>query len=336
MSRIVWIEMPTLNPIVTHTYLKAIGKAYILNKYKVKYYNVGEEISNADVRNDIFVVATAQSVLRLASKGSRHIVLWVQGLWAEESRLRNGGLLRYKVVRVLEKIALEKCEKVFLVSNAMLRYYQNEMDIDLRSKAYIMPCSNEVIHDKSFYVKGKYETPSFVYAGGLQTYQCISETFEAYSRIEKIDRRASLTILTPSVEEAESATEKYGLKRVRIEYVTGDDLVTRLSHAKYGFVIRDDSPVNRVSTPTKISSYISNGVIPIYSKSIVSFSESFQNIRYQLPYNRETFERDYQEFEKLKIESDEIAAEYADYFNRELDFEARYNEISTFLTSSQR
>lgn len=331
MSRTVWIEMPTINPIVTHSYLKAIGKSYEINNCNVIYYKAGEAIPDANLRSDICVVATARSALKWASKGSKHIVLWVQGLWAEESRLRHGGSLRYGVVRLLEKVALEISEKVFLVSEAMLRFYQEEMGIDLRSKAYVMPCSNEVFHEESFYAAGKYETPSFVYAGGFQAYQCIGETFEAYSRIEKVDNRASLTILTPQAEEAISATKKYGLKKAEIEYAEGDELVARLRHVKYGFVIRDDSPVNRVSTPTKLSSYISNGIIPIYSKSILGFSESFMNQKYKIAYNKSTFLSDYIAFEKIHIKPSEIASEYMSYFNRELNYENRLNDICSFL-----
>lgn len=44
-----------------------------------------------------------------------------------------------------------------------------------------------------------------------------------------------------------------------------------LADVKFGFVLRNDVPVNRVATPTKLSSYLSAGVIPVFSKYLKDF-----------------------------------------------------------------
>lgn len=46
-----------------------------------------------------------------------------------------------------------------------------------------------------------------------------------------------------------------------------------LRDVKFGFVLRDDIAVNNVATPTKLSSYLSAGVIPIYSSALKDFYE---------------------------------------------------------------
>lgn len=62
--------------------------------------------------------------------------------------------------------------------------------------------------------------------------------------------------------------------------VPKDDVKKELSSVNYGFIIREDSIVNRVATPTKISSYMSAGVIPIFSTCLKDFSVLAQNLKY--------------------------------------------------------
>ena len=74
--------------------------------------------------------------------------------------------------------------------------------------------------------------------------------------------------------------KKRGIKNFEIGFTTKDDLPNYLAKAKFGFVIRKDNPVNRVSTPTKVSSYLSCGVIPICGASVQSMVE----IAHKTPY----------------------------------------------------
>ena len=48
-------------------------------------------------------------------------------------------------------------------------------------------------------------------------------------------------------------------------------LKKKLEEVTYGFILRHDIEVNRVATPTKISSYLSAGVLPIYSSCLKDF-----------------------------------------------------------------
>ena len=53
--------------------------------------------------------------------------------------------------------------------------------------------------------------------------------------------------------------------------VPKEQVKSELENATYGFIIRHDIEVNRVATPTKISSYLSAGVLPIYSNCLIDF-----------------------------------------------------------------
>ncbi|MFH4294131.1 hypothetical protein WAJ58_23570, partial [Acinetobacter baumannii] len=60
-----------------------------------------------------------------------------------------------------------------------------------------------------------------------------------------------------------------------IKYVSLENLDTELLKYKYGFLIRENHIVNNVATPTKMNSYLANGIIPIYLSFIDHFKVNF-------------------------------------------------------------
>ena len=81
---------------------------------------------------------------------------------------------------------------------------------------------------------------------------------------------------------AKEILEKYQVKNYSIDYVCQERLKEEFRTAKFGFCIRDDIEVNRVATPTKLSNYIANGIIPIYSRCIDSFAKQSDGFKFGL------------------------------------------------------
>lgn len=328
MNRVVWVELLESNGVVTDVYLKTIGEAFECLGFDVNYTH---NLSDHDARkDDVYVVAVAPSVMRLRKKGAKHIVFWAQGIWPEESYMRNRNKVSYWMCGLIEKHALKEAERVFAVSNAQVRHYEKKYRLPLKGKTYVMPCSNESMHEESFCSEGKYDNPVFIYAGSLAKYQCIDMMLDAFSRIQQVEPKSSLLFYTEQQEEARVLVEQHNLDNVTIGYAPPDELNAVLAKAKYGFVIRDDSAVNRVATPTKISSYISNGVIPVYSRSLEAFDESSGGI-VRLPYRESSVEDDFVALEKRRIAPEEMLREYSAYFNKELNCRNRVECISEFL-----
>jgi hypothetical protein len=73
------------------------------------------------------------------------------------------------------------------------------------------------------------------------------------------------------------------VKNFTVEYYPDRQLQQVLQQATYGFIVRDDSPINQVATPTKISSYMANGVLPIFSDSLKDFTRMSANLSYAFP-----------------------------------------------------
>ena len=124
-------------------------------------------------------------------------------------------------------------------------------------------CSNEPFHREAFFTEGKYDHPVFLYAGSLAKYQRIDLMLDAFAQAQQALPEARLLFYTRELDEAKRLVEERGLHNVEISYKTQVELPAAIAVAKYGFVIRDDSIVNRISTPTKISTYIANGIIPL-------------------------------------------------------------------------
>lgn len=324
----VWVKLYVQNPTVTSKYLKAIGGAYGSLGFSVNYFTDDKIIKPA--KSDILVVATAMDVFKLHVNGFKYIVFWSQGVWPEESFLRHESRYRLSICNFVEKCALLWADRVFLVSNAMLRHYENKYGIELASKSCVMACTNEEIHPEAFEVEDKYSRPIFTYAGSLVKYQCIERMLGAFARVHAVLPEAKFLFFTEDVDEANRRVSAMNLDGVVVDSKPQDQIWKSLAQAKYGFVLREDSVINRVATPTKISSYLANGVIPIYGACIESFSETGRDIM-RIEYNDDSFVEDILSFERAEIAASDVFKQYSDYFENNLSLANRADDIRAFL-----
>lgn len=236
-------------------------------------------------KNEYVLVSTATDFLRLYIKGFRHILLWQQGVMAEESFMRNHSKLRYKILSAIDKFAIKKAKFIFLVSNAQKDYYEKKYNLSI-DRYYIMPCYNDKLNPAAFDSPEKYERNVFSYVGSLAVWQCFEETVRLYKRIEDAVDNSELRVFTKSKEEAKRILTCYGVKHFTIDCLPPEKLSEALNEVKYGFVLRNDDPVNNVATPTKFSSYLSAGVIPITTTAIKDFSNKVKGSDYACILNR--------------------------------------------------
>ena len=329
LSSRIWIELCKSNGIVTDAYLHAIGDSFGRIGYRVEYtYSAGECLGT---KSDIYVVAVAPSAAKLLAKGKRNIVFWAQGVWPEESFERHESRIRFAVCSFVEKQALSGAKRVFVVSSAQQHHYERKYSMNLSKKAFVMSCSNEPFHREAFFSEGKYNRPVFLYAGSLAKYQCIDLMLDAFEQAQRVLPEARLLFYTNQQDEAKRLVKERGLNNVEIDYKAKDKLSDAIAAAKYGFVIRDDSIVNRVSTPTKISTYISNGIIPIYSSSLLSFSETAEGLM-RVPYERDAFVENLLSVESRSIDPNEVLSQYEDYYRKELSYESKEPLLDAFLS----
>ena len=274
------------NEVVTFNNVNILKEAASLLHLELIETTTISECIRVGTKNDIYIVIVDTDVVALWIRGRRRICNWFQGIIPEESYMRNKSKLRYYILSLMEKFALDKSSINLLVSQAMLSHYNTKYHKIYDKKSYIFPCFNTKLNENAFFYSGKYSSNTFVYAGGLDVWQCFDYTLEVYKSFEDLEIKGTkLIVMTKDQEFAKRKIQQTGIKHCEVGFTTPEQLPSVLAKAKFGFVLRDDTPVNRVSTPTKISTYLSCGIIPIYSECISAFNTVAKNMNYVLPWN---------------------------------------------------
>ena len=213
------------------------------------------------------------------------LVHWLQGISPEEAELSNPNIFLHPLRILAEILVLRVSKKLFLVAEAMLRHYEAKYKLKIEHKSIIIPCYNKHLQRDTFFIPDKYVIPSFVYAGSLSAWQCFEEIVEIYKKIEDNLDNSKLTILTAEVERANTILKEKDVQHFEVKYVPLIELDNELSKHKYGFLIRKEHIVNYVATPTKMNSYLSVGLIPIFTDAIADFNEKIDLQMYELKIN---------------------------------------------------
>ena len=329
----IWIKTEAENMTVTRFYLEIIGKAFERLNQKVLYTSTINEISPNS--GDTVVVSTAPSVCKLAicklaNRKNIKIIYWAQGAWPEESYMRHSSKARFLITSLIEKSALKRADFCFFVSESMRTHFEKKYKLNF-SKYYIMPCSNETLHEESFKPHGKYNNNVFCYAGGTSVWQCFEQTIELYSKIENTLHGSKLVLLVKDRDYALNVLKKYDVKNYEIDYVSIEELPERLKNVKFGFILREESVVNKVATPTKTLTYIANGVIPIYSESLIGIHEILEKCNYKLEILTEDVVKEISEFANMCINNEDVLKEFRLVYEESYDKKQHIKKIANKL-----
>lgn len=299
---------------------------YYLNIVEDAFFELGCNVKNIKKIEDdisktsIIVVSTITDVIKCYSKGFRNIFLWMQGIDAEESYVKHHNALRKFILEIITYFAVRMIKGIYYVSNEMKNYIEKKYK--KKNKFFIMPCFNTDIDVNSFEYANKYKKNIFTYVGSLSKWQCFNETVDFYKEIEKKVENTQLKVYTFSEEEAKKILREKRVKNYYIGKVSPEKIQDVLKEAKFGFTLREDIFVNNVATPTKFSSYLSAGVIPIFSLCIKDFYEKTLNKKYIIPIkNFKDVSPKIIQLCKKDIDTEEILKEYKDifsnYYNRD-------------------
>lgn len=303
------------------------------NSVVTDYYLDVLERACKKVNSDKKVTITARyrDAVVAKLKGKR-VIFWSQGVGPEEYAMRHNNKVKLFFVNIMAYFALRWSDFSVFVSNAMKEHYEKKYKLRFQDlKYYIMPCYNTNLRESAFTEKEKYEKNTFVYTGSMEKWQGVPYILQCYKRIEESGlTNAKLEIYTAEKETAGHMVEEAGIKNYSIGCCNNDELQMVLGRVKYGFILREDNVVNRVATPTKISTYMANGVIPIYSKCIDSFNDLAKNMTYVI--EEKEIDKKVQLFNTLKIEPESILEEYKKVFDTYYSDEYHISNLLKRLT----
>lgn len=307
-----------VNSEATDYYLETISKMFLNAGYESVFCKYDENIS----KDSIIVVSTVLEFYRYYKKGYKNIFYWMQGIESEESFLKHKNIIKKIGLNYLTKFAIKKSIGIFLVSKEMKYFIEKKFKVNISEKSFVMPCFNSNISKQSFMKKNKYSDNIFTYIGSLSNWQCFDETIDFYKKIATKIKNTSLEIYTFSVEEAKKKLDEKGITNYIVKRVKAEEMDEVLKNVKFGFTIRDDNPVNNVATPTKFSTYLASGVIPIFSDCIKDFYNNTKNMKYVIPVkNTQEVPNKLVELCNSNINPNEIIEEYNilfdSYYNRD-------------------
>lgn len=264
----------TSNAMTTHLYYCIIKNAFEISLSQ-NVIITDSLNNNVNKKKDLVIVGSSTVAFKLLLKGFKKVIVWYQGVEPEESAYINRSKLIVKVKSFIERFTLRYASFCIFVSKEMQRHYENKYSLQFDTHStYIMPCFNEIkLHEDAFDKKDI--SMSFVYCGGLGPWQCLEETIDLYKQLALIlKRKTSFRIYTNDVDGVNIILAKKGMHEIICKYLPKEELEKEISSAHFGFVLRKDDIVNNVATPTKFSTYLSYGIIPIFSDSICDFKEN--------------------------------------------------------------
>lgn len=312
---------------VINEYMNTVEQG--IRKAGINIDNIGLVFNNLD-KSRIIVSDEPTVAIQYIIRGFKNHIVWFQGVLPEESYMRRKSKARYIVLSIIEKIVLKKAKILIMVSKSMLEHYEKKYNMKLESKSIIIPCYiDSQVYKDSFERKDAGQEPEFVYVGGMQEWQCFEETVEIYQRVEKkLQGHCHLFVYSKEPEKAKNIIQKTHIKNYMVTYVKPEELHNRLCTANYGFILRHDETVNNVATPTKLSNYIANGIVPIYTYAIKSFADLDKKIQLGIPCKMEDPEKAAETIvNRIKTIKDQKAIErkcyafFDDYYSKDKNIE---------------
>lgn len=177
---------------------------------------------------------------------------------APEEELSLGNSKKSEALEKSEKVLyLESLMRIF-VSPGMQKHFQEKYNSELFGLQLPIISDIRLAEFTKPDAAIRSSKDSFVYSGGLQPWQNIPEMMEVAKSLGK-----PLTVATNQIAEFKRLYEKSENHFLKLGTYPSNELLKVYTDASFGYVLRNDSVVNRVSFPTKLFEYIASGVIPV-------------------------------------------------------------------------
>ncbi|SEP82096.1 Glycosyltransferase involved in cell wall bisynthesis [Hyunsoonleella jejuensis] len=297
MSKKIYIPLPRNISVSVFEALKLHESYFEGLGYEVKYLSRSKKIKDKRV---FAVKSVFKTIKMLRSKDSgkiycitvkevligslsnilapkKEIIFWVQGLIDDEDLLSNNNKIRYYVFKNILKICLRISTKLVVVTHQMFEVLKDSYSCPKSKLHIVIPCKSRVAYN------GKEKTNnSLCYIGGLSKWQNVDKILKFYNQLSAINSNYKLFIATFNHDAAniliENMVDKnYQTNITLVNVSSTSEVQAFLSKMEYGFLIRDNIPLNNVASPIKLAEYLSCGVTPIISTSLIEF---YQELRH--------------------------------------------------------
>jgi len=108
----------------------------------------------------------------------------------------------------------------------------------------------------------------FVYSGSLVAYQCFSETVELFRSVHASRPQTHILVMTPQKVQADAILSRLPNGSFTSLSAHYREVNAYLNAADLAFMLREDTPVNRVASPTKFAEYCLAGLPVIMTDAV--------------------------------------------------------------------
>ena len=184
-----------------------------------------------------------------------------------------------------DQLLIQKSDGVICVSNALKKYYFESFHLKRDSTDYLVipgaASANLFYVDEDLRGKTR-ESLRFlndeiviVYSGALnQKWEIPDDVFAFLLRLKTSNEKYRFLILTPDQKLAHDFALKYGLENVTtILNASFQDVNRYLNASDIALLLREDTPMNNVASPTKFAEYLLCGLPTIISKGVYDFAD---------------------------------------------------------------
>jgi len=243
----------------------ALVTAWRLNPWSPKHRILAERIFG-DARF-VYIHTLHQAEYMLQFFDPEKMLIDVHGVVPEEEEML-GSQERSCYFGKIERESLARCKRLSVVTKAMKAHYKTKYGYINRKEVIHLPVFDYASIggalsrvDDTLDYRESMPKPISVYAGGSQTWQCVDLMLDA---IERTNVSIDTEIYSHNVDDFLLLLRQRSLDPSMFGgNVSKTALKEIYRRASFGFVIREDSVVNRVASPTKICDYCSHFVIPV-------------------------------------------------------------------------
>lgn len=285
------------------------------------------------IKKDDYILATSLfTFFKLYVLGYRKFIYWFQGVSPEENYVLIHSKLRFHIYSLIEKLVIKKVGYKIGVSRYLFNHFERKYHLEIDDRTtFIMPCFNANIKKEHFFIPGKYERNTFCYAGSMRAWQGFDNILSYYSKIESLYPDVFFKIYTSDVEIAKEKVLMSGIQNFSIGCVPIEEVDKVLSECKFGFLLREDNIINNVATPTKLGSYLGNGLIPIFTTSIHAYRDLAATNSYLCCLSEIDDTKTIERFLAKDILPENVYGEYSSIFNSYFNRTAYVNQLQVFL-----
>ncbi len=250
-------------------YWKRISVLYsIVRKYDIKLLHARS-----------FTPAFLSVIIKIIFKPSIKVIYDNRGLYIDELIFRNvlsKGSPKEKIFRTTEKIIINKCDQMVVVSNAFKSYIGEQLgssNKNIINKTRVIANRTQLnFNDSDIISRQKHmkDRTICVYSGSSASWQGIDNFYTIFSLILNRIPTTHFKILTyePEVFLNHPPKNTKLVERLIVKKVDSCNVKSELINATFGVLLRKSNIVTRVSAPIKFAEYLSAGLPVILCEGI--------------------------------------------------------------------